>query len=94
MKESAKTGHGEKSIQDHEDSVALCRIGIITSVREDGKFGYIDGGIFVHHTEFRDGKQQLVLNGNVEYETYYYWKKKRYNATKVRLIAEETNEVE
>ena len=34
-----------------------------------------------------------MLNGKVEYETYYYWKNKRYNATKVLLIAKETNEV-
>ena len=94
VKESIKILDGEKNIQVQKDGIALRRIGTITSVREDGKFGYIDGCIFVHHTEFHNGKQQLVLNCKVEYDTYYYWKKKRYNATKVLLIAEETNEGE
>ena len=93
VQENTKTGDGEMSIQDQEDSIAPRRIGTITSVREDGKFGYIDGGIFVHHNEFHEGKQQIVLHGKVAYETYYCWKKKMFNAAKVFLIAEETNEV-
>ena len=75
MKESAQISDGEKSIQDQEDGIAPRLRGTITLVCEDGKFGYIDGCIFVHHTEFHNGKQQLVLHGKVECETDYYCKK-------------------
>ena len=71
----------------------LRRKGTVTSVREDCKYGCIDCDIFVRHTEFHNGKQQLVLHGKVEYETYYYWKKNMLNARTV-IFREETEQGE
>ena len=61
--------------QDNETGGAPRRQGTITCGRGDSKYGYIDGGIFVHHIEFHNGSKQLVLYGKVEYEAYSYQKK-------------------
>ena len=57
--------------QDKEDGIALRVQGTIASVREDCRYGYINGRTFVHYSEFHNGMRQLSLYAKAEYEAYW-----------------------
>ena len=67
-----KISDGRENLhQDRETGGAFRLQGTITSARDDSKYGYIDGDIFVHHDEFHNGSKQLVVYWKVKYEAYY-----------------------